>query len=587
MTAAATDTFSGNALDDAVRLVIPVRQFVARETVATSGQVGPNGVLEGVRVPDGANDEGELQLTIEPSLAAGMIDGLEYLKDYPYECTEQMVSRFLPNLLTARAATALELDDEALIGDLSRSVNRSVQHLINRQNADGGWGYWTGERSSIFITAYALWGLHLANEEGYTVPARTRQNAIDFIERSFVAPDRIESVWQLNEISFMLYVLSEIGQGDPGRTSTLYDVRERLSHYGRAYLAMTLANLQEAGTRDPRIDTLLDNLYGAAIVTGTSAWWQEDSVDFRNLNTNTRTTAIVLAAFVRLDPEQPLLPKVVRWLMETRQEGHWSSTQETAWSLIALTDWLILTGEANGNYNWSVTLNNVEVGSGTVEPDTVTTPTELRIAVSELLRDEVNLLRFTRNSSQGRMYYTTYLHYILDAAEVEARDRGVILERTFALATSEITDAEVGSRTNRVQVGNVISVTTTIIAPTDLYHLMVEIPIPAGVEPIDPNLATTSDQFMAPSLAVESDLSEDDPMWWRYWVPSYADLRDDKVALFATFLPAGTYEFTFTARASVPGEYRVLPAFGEQMYFTEVWGRSNGDLFTITDTEAE
>jgi uncharacterized protein YfaS (alpha-2-macroglobulin family) len=578
LTAAAVSDGNESDLTDAVRLTIPVKQYVARETVATSGQVPAGGLLEAIRVPDEVTEEGELEINIEPSLAAGMIDGLTYLRDYPYECTEQTVSNFLPNLFTARAVEELGLEDANLVAGLDAEINDGLQRLVNRQNQDGGWGYWSGQRSSVFITAYALWGLATADQQGYTVPERTLQNAIDFIERSFVAPDRIASQWQLNEISFMLYVLSEIGEGDPGRTSTLYDVRERLGLYGKAFLAMTLANLQVSGTRDSRIDTLLDNLYGDAIITGTSAWWQEDSIDFRNLNTDTRTTAIVLAAFIRLDPEQPILPKAVRWLMETRQDGRWSNTQETAWSLIALTDWLTLTGETEAEYNWTVALNNEELGSGAVTPANVTEKSTLRADISELLRDEVNALRFGRDSSQGRMYYTTYLRYNLDAAQVEARDRGVVLERHFALA-----EGDPESQTTTAQVGDVISVTVTIVAPTDLYHLMVEVPIPAGTEPIDPNLATTSDTFVDPRMQVEGEEEPSGPSWWRYWIPSYTDMRDDKVAVFATFLAAGTYEYTFNVRASVPGEYRVLPAYAEQMYFTEVWGRSAGATFTISD----
>jgi uncharacterized protein YfaS (alpha-2-macroglobulin family) len=577
MTAAATSTVDKDALTDAVRLTIPVNQYIARETVATAGQVPASGVLEAIRVPAAATDQGELEVNIEPSLAAGMVDGLTYLRGYPYECTEQTVSSFLPNLFTARAVKELGIEDTALTTGLESSVNDSIQRLTNRQNQDGGWGYWPGEQSSVFITAYALWGLSAADQQGYTVPQRTLQNAIDYIERSFVAPDRIESQWQLNEISFMLYVLSEIGEGDPGRTSTLYDVRERLGVYGRAFLAMTLNNLQEGNTRDTRVDTLLDDLYGAAHVTATSAWWQEDSIDYRNLNTDTRTTAIVLAAFVRLDPEQPLLPKTIRWLMETRQTSRWGSTQETAWSLIALTDWLTLTGEAGAQYNWTVTLNDEEMGSGAVSPKNVTDKVTLRAQISDLLRDEVNALHLSRDNSQGRMYYTTYLRYSLDAAQVEARDRGVVLERHFALA-----DEDQDSQTNSAKVGDVISVTVTIVAPTDLYHLRVEVPIPAGTEPIDASLATTSDQFGMPIMTTEGSDTQSGPTWWRYWVPSFTDMRDDKVAVFATYLAAGTYEYTFSVRASVPGEYKVLPAYGEEMYFTEVWGRSAGDTFTIT-----
>ncbi|MCB0116292.1 MAG: hypothetical protein KDD84_19465, partial [Caldilineaceae bacterium] len=71
--------------------------------------------------------------------------------------------------------------------------------------------------------------------------------------------------------------------------------------------------------------------------------------------------------------------------------------------------------------------------------------------------------------------------------------------------------------------------------------------------------------------------------WWRPWIPSHSDIRDEKVALFADVLPAGTYEYTFLVRASLPGEYRVLPARAEEMYFPDVWGRSAGALFTVTE----
>ena len=62
------------------------------------------------------------------------------------------------------------------------------------------------------------------------------------------------------------------------------------------------------------------------------------------MNTDTRSTAIVLAALTRLRPDNELLPNAVRWLMEARQAGRWSNTQENAWSIIALTDWLAASG---------------------------------------------------------------------------------------------------------------------------------------------------------------------------------------------------------------------------------------------------
>jgi uncharacterized protein YfaS (alpha-2-macroglobulin family) len=57
------------------------------------------------------------------------------------------------------------------------------------------------------------------------------------------------------------------------------------------------------------------------------------------------------------------------------------------------------------------------------------------------------------------------------------------------------------------------------------------------------------------------------PWWeragWTYWTES--QLLDQKVALFATFLGKGTYEYTYLMRASVAGDFNVIPTHAEEM----------------------
>jgi uncharacterized protein YfaS (alpha-2-macroglobulin family) len=156
----------------------------------------------------------------------------------------------------------------------------------------------------------------------------------------------------------------------------------------------------------------------------------------------------------------------------------------------------------------------------------------------------------------------------------------MVVSRAFAIAEGD----DAGQAVNSAGVGDVISVTVTLQAPGDIHYLLLEVPIPAGTEPIDPSLATESDTFGGPQLGKsEGEMSDERGYWWRAWVPSHTDIRDEQVALFADYLPAGTYEYTFLVRAALPGEYRVLPAHAEEMYFPEVWGRSAGSLFTVTE----
>ncbi|MCB0049189.1 MAG: hypothetical protein KDE24_06565, partial [Caldilinea sp.] len=423
MTAVAGD------LSDGIRMEIPVVRYQTPETVGTSGVVPAGGVTEAIYVPQGATDDGELRVTLDPSLGAGMLEGLGFLEHYPYECNEQTVSRFLPNLFTVRALNELNISDPALESQLSYQLGIGVQQLISRQNPDGGWGYWPQQESTPFITAYVLWGINSADALGYPVAMDNRNRAADYLSNSFVAPRDATNDWQLNEMAFIHYVLAGMGRGDAGRVSTLYDVRERLAYYGQAFLAMAM---YEMDATDPRVQTLMDDLAGAANLTAAGASWSEAAVDYTLLGSDTRSTAIVLGAFTQIRPDDAILPNVLRWLMSARTAGRWATTQENAWSIIALTDWMKQTGELEADYAWQATLNDAELGSGVFDSTTIMDSTTLRTAITELLRDQANYLRINRDNESGQLYYTTYLTYNLDALAVEPLDRGMVVDRRFA-----------------------------------------------------------------------------------------------------------------------------------------------------------
>ncbi|KAA3658961.1 MAG: hypothetical protein DWQ04_23605, partial [Chloroflexi bacterium] len=101
---------------------IPVYKYEVPETVGTSGQILEGGaVVESIGLPifpDFEVTEGEVTVEVAPSLAAAMTDGLTYLAHYEHECTEQIVSRFLPNLLTTRALQTAGIDDPELTENL-------------------------------------------------------------------------------------------------------------------------------------------------------------------------------------------------------------------------------------------------------------------------------------------------------------------------------------------------------------------------------------------------------------------------------------------------------------------------------------
>ena len=570
---------------------IPIYRYSTPETVATAGTLDQAGDrLEVVALPAKLDTtQGDLTVQIDPSLAAGMTDGLTWLEHYPYECAEQTVSRFLPNVLTFRALKKLNLTDQQLEDNLKTQVSTALQRLYSQQHADGGWGWWVNDKTNPTTTAWAALGMIQAKASGFAVDEGSLRKALDYLNTQLVSPTTLKDTSQANMQAFILYVTAEAGRNNLSRAVALYDgKRDLLGLYGKAYLALALGIWQKDDRT--RLDTLLSDLNNGAITSATGVHWEEKTPDWFNWNTDTRTTAIVLDLLARFDAKNALAPNVVRWLMVARTAGHWETTQETAWALIGLTDWMDATGELNADYSWKVELNVNALGDGVANRDTVKQSTTLRKAVADLLRDQGNALLITRSTSasqsgEGRLYYSAYLKTYIPVEDVRSLARGVVVARQYLQIDDPcFTDPKQAcTPVTSAKVGDTLQVKLSIVAPSDLYYLVVEDPLPAGAEAMDTSLKTTSQVGQAPKL---SRIRPEDPFGgygdWGWWWFSRTELRDEKVVLFATRLPKGTYEYTYMIRPGLAGTFKVLPSTASEMYFPEVFGRSDGTLFQIT-----
>lgn len=557
---------------------IPVYHYTSPDIVGTAGQLAEAGArTEGILLPPNVDTtQGSLQVEIAPSLAAAMQDGLDYLEHFPYECTEQTISRFLPNVLTFRAMKDLGITDPELEQKLNDLVNEGLQRLYNQQHYDGGWGWWSTSESSVQVTAWVLLGFDKAIEAGFPVDRQVLLNAQDFLSNRLSTPSKFKNQWEANRQAFVLYVLAERGETTVSRLETLYDQKDKLSHFGKAYLAMAYGLLE--GDNSDRVQTLLADISADSILSATGAHWEEDYYDWWNWNTDTRSTAIILDLYSRFDPASDLAPNIVRWLMVARTAGHWETTQETAWALIALTDWMVATGELDANFDYDVSFNNQLMAQGTASRETIRQTTDLQIAIRDMLLDQVNQLSIGRSEGPGRLYYTAHLETYLPVQDVEPIGRGVMVAREYTAASCD-PDKETCEQLDSIPLGEAVRVKLTIVAPNDLYYVVVEDPLPAGAEAVDQTLLTSSsidaDQGWSPS--------NQEYRWgyWGWWWFNQTQMLDEKVVLFADYLPEGTYEYTYTMRASLPGEFQVLPTTAREFYFPEVFGRSDGMLFTI------
>ncbi|GAB4569244.1 MAG: hypothetical protein Kow0077_01450 [Anaerolineae bacterium] len=556
--------------------LLPVYRFEAPEVAGTGGLLAePGTITEAIGLPRRFDvTQGELSVRVEPSLAAATLDGLDYLENFPHQCIEQTVSRFLPNVMTVRALESLGVADDALRANLEREVSFGLQRLYAQQKSNGGWGWFVSDRANAVTTAYALIGLVEARNSGFSVSDDVILRAVAYLNGELIAVTENTDLWQLNRQAFILYALARAERGNIARTMRLFELRENLSIYAQAFLAVALNRM--AVDMPAEIDAMVASLVSQAQLSATGAHWEEAFHDWWNWNTDTRTTAITLGALIELDPGNPLLAQAVRWLMTARQADHWETTQETAWALMALTDWMVTTGELQPNYALGVALNGRELLAERATPVTVREAYTLRVQVADLLQDTINELVLTHGEGPGTMYYTAHLRAFLPVPEIEPLNRGIIVSRRYSLA-----DDPDRSPVESAPVGQNVRVTLTIIAPQDLHYVVIEDPIPAGGDAVNPGLETSQ------QIGTQPEIDRTDPLsrGWGWWYFSSTEFRDEKVVIYAEYLPRGTYEYSYTIRTGLPGEYNVIPTTGYEFYFPEVYGRGAGTLFTITPQE--
>jgi len=144
----------------------------------------------------------------------------------------------------------------------------------------------------------------------------------------------------------------------------------------------------------------------------------------------------------------------------------------------------------------------------------------------------------------------------------------------FSVAREYVTPA------GQVHAGDLVQVRLTVVAPNALHNVVIEDPLPAGLEPIDTRLKTTSLAVADAVRVATTDAVRAVPSpGWQPW--THVDVRSDRVALFASYLGKAAYQYVYLARASLPGAYRVLPTTGHEQYFPEVNARADGRRFTV------
>jgi uncharacterized protein YfaS (alpha-2-macroglobulin family) len=554
-------------MEDAVETKLPIRQ---RAVPAVASQVGDfSGEYTGVVVlPPRLLSGSSAEIKLSRSIGGNVMEGLEYLTGYPYGCVEQTMSRALPNAAVGRVLSKLGLEQPELVQKLPQLIDDGLQRLYGYQHDDGGWGWWFDDSTDIYQSAWVVFGLSVTKEAGYPVDARVIERGAKYLQEQ-LAGDGLKDV---RARAYVLYSLARAGYGDRQQTLALVENVYALDPFSQAGLALALHALGE----DDQARMVLSILDARAQVEDGRAYWSANRADgeyhSKTMSSAIRTTALGLTAYLQIAPDHQRIPQLVRYLMDKRQVQGWGSTNETAYTLLALTDYLMLAEQSEGDIAYQVLLNDRTLARGTFEPGQAGVTISLPV---EQMRAGPNLVKVIQ-TGEGRLYYNLTSRLLQDLPSVDPSG-ALQISRAYV-------DVETNKRIQKIQPGQLVRVELIVKAVEEpLSYVMIEDHLPAGLEAINEKLNNTShDGDHKVSDESSWEIVSRDFLQWEKFGYNNKEIRGGRVSFFVTTLPAGkVHLFTYLARATQSGVFSALPAEISAMYDTSAWGRSAGSMIEI------
>lgn len=501
--------------------------------VATAGKsTGPEAAFVVSLPAERAPGSTRFEVQVAPSLAVTMLDALPYLVRYPYGCTEQTLSRFLPAVVVAQtlADRGLSAEDamERVFGGIERAhvdrthpqervslarldevVAKGLTRLADFQHADGGWGWWKGGSSDRYMSAYAVWGLTLARESGADVDAEMLRRGAAYLDVNLVEEEERPDMLAWLAHALAVYADHTDGGHEPQHLERALDdlwrQHTRLNAFTRALAALAMHHHD----RGDQARILAANLANGAIVDdapesslvqrgggggGTpyvqrTAHWGEDGVVWRWSDGGVEATAFALRALLAIAPEHELVEPATNWLIRNRRGAQWKSTRDTAIVVLALNDYLETSGELGRSVAYELVVNGEQVASRTVTPEEILAAPSTYAIDDALVRSGDNEIVLRRTGGEGPLYFAARATFFSTEEPVEPRGHGVFGRRQYyrLVARPTLLDGVVYERVpladgERVVSGERVEVVLTIEAKNHLEYLVFEDLKPAGLE---------------------------------------------------------------------------------------------------------
>ena len=539
------------ALNDELRKTFHVSEWArpVRATATGMNAAGTSKVIHRLTLPESSElEDASLHVDLFASQVAAIRGTLPYLVEYPWGCTEQTMSRFVPALAAQEVFKRLGLDLPQASVKREQALAMGQERVWQLQHDDGGWGWWEQDESDVWMTSYVLDGLAQAKALGVQLPDADLSRGIDALERLLG-----RRTLDVDTRAFAIFALAQLQRPQNAMIATLITEanENKLSTSAASYL---LESLHVLGRKE-EAQAVAARLSVRAKQQDDFSWWDgpesfSDSWSAQNHPSPipdvhpVETTALALRALSRVEGHESLAQAAERWLLTQYEDGRFGTTRQSALVVRALA--IRLQNAPSGNVDVAIRVDGKTVrqwkaqgASDLYEVQRVQLP--LQLSQREV---EVEI----EKTGTAPIFHSIALQGISREEILPATTHGLRVERTYSRLSGEMGGWKRGEPSNEYKPGDAVLVSLQIQSPRKLDYVMLEDLRPATLFPIE------NDQGAQ---------LEDIRLFSRHFRREH---RDERSAFFFTHLPAGTTTVHYLARTGLAGDFRALPARAEAMY---------------------
>jgi uncharacterized protein YfaS (alpha-2-macroglobulin family) len=577
-----------DALDaDGLSHDLTVRKRSASVTAASYGTLEEAAAAESLLFPERIRtDVGDVGVVLAPSVLGNVEGAFRYLRDYPYTCWEQQLTKGVMAAHFARLRDYLPADLEW--PESGALPARMLAQAANFQAPNGGMAYFLPQDAYVspYLSAYTALAFTWLREDGHAIPTAVETKLQAYLEtflKRDAAPDFYSRGMASTVRAVALAALAKQGKLTLGDLARYRDHVEYMSLFGKAHYLQAALAVEGGATIAREIEQMILN---DSSRSGGKLTFNEllDDGYLRISATPLNSNCAVLSALTESAAASGVPFALVRAITQARgSRDHWENTQENMFCMNALVDYAQRYESVAPDMRVNVGLGGTALGATqftSVRDEAVSIGRPID-AGDPGASSELTIER----SGEGRLYYSTRLTYApLDTAAAGV-NAGVEIRREYSVQRGA--GWVLLESPARVRRGELVRVDLYLSLPTARNFLVVDDPVPGGLEPVNRDLANVS--------LIDADAGAFVPAGGSWWFERgdwrgyrasrfsfyHQELRHDAVRFYSDYLPPGNYHLSYTAQAVAAGEFAGMPARAEEMYDPDVYGLSMPVLLQV------